>query len=267
MGSVDYDVKCPVCGLNAYGNCWYHSNSTSVSCSVCGYYDSHMIFYECCLSEDDPRLENGYLNEHRIGRGHIIAYDRGETLRLCRPFYTSFVKTDDNEKEAEEFRQSQELIVLESTFKNGVLDIEYAEEDDYIERHYRRNEMVKVNDEYFLMSKYPVQAWPEYEYESSEDDTEGRRKERLSHPDIFARIKILPITDEKKIRYRMQYAGHVDPTFLDRIIDLQNAVAKAEAKRDEILYSVGDIMKQDVSFGMYRMMNKVVNSKLKSREE
>lgn len=246
MGSVGMDVRCPCCGQPANMESWYNNGSEVTDCRVCGYYRSHMIFYEACVSENDPELENGYLNHLEVGRGVIIAYDKEASLERRYPVYRRFTKTYDNDEEAEEWRKQQDAIVLETTVQNGIVDVLYAEEKDYIARHFANYDVVDTGEygvSKMLLYRYPMNSVFQYKYKY--EDEERRIKERISRPDIFARILFLPITPEKLTAYRMKHEGSWDVNFYLHMEHRQMAYDNEESRRKMVLISKAPVWLSD----------------------
>lgn len=108
MGSVDGLINCPCCGMPARDTFFYHSSSYVTSCEFCGYLNYKMIWYEDCVPEDDPSLEDGYVIKHHDGHGVVI-------YRINNRF-RSYDKKSDDERPFENMD-----VVLESFMKNGKL--------------------------------------------------------------------------------------------------------------------------------------------------
>lgn len=89
MGSYSHSVLCPKCHMQAHLEEWYHSDSISLNCPICGYYFTKMYSWE--LGCEDSRYEydeDGYWRNEYGGYGcvYLLSGDRN-----CCIYPRSFV--------------------------------------------------------------------------------------------------------------------------------------------------------------------------------
>ena len=148
MGSFSASIKCPVCGMSADYNEWYHSDSFHVDCDCCGRYFRKMIYYEDCLSENDESLDpDGYSRSEGGGYGYGLYYNE-KTRYYCR-----VMRKEDTVFERESATYGK--LLFETFIEDGTLRVVLYDGYD-IKDAFRHYDVVKSDkdDNFYLLEKY-----------------------------------------------------------------------------------------------------------------